>query len=166
MKKPKTKKKVNFRIVMLDDPAYRVLEQALKWHDELSEAAVGLAWRLRTKADVDGRIVLGKCKNISDFEKEYIPYDFVIILNDQYWANFNDKQRLALMDHELHHAAPKLNDECEHEEDERGRKLWRTRKHDIEEFRAVIERHGCYKSDLEAFAEAIRKKQETPLFNQ
>src|SRR5208282_650338 len=154
MKKPKPKK-VNFRIVLRDDPAYKVLEEALKWHDELRGASVGLAWRLRTKEDVDGRIVLGKCKKISDFEKEYIPYDFVIILNDLYWSRFDDKQRLALMDHELHHAAPKLDDDCEHEEDERGRKVWRTRKHDIEEFRAVVERHGCYKSDLEAFAEVI-----------
>lgn len=41
--------------------------------------------------------------------------------------------------------------------DEYGRSVWRTRKHDIEEFHAVIERHGCYKKDLEKFAEALLK---------
>jgi hypothetical protein len=47
--------------------------------------------------------------------------------------------------------------------DERGRNVWRVRKHDIEEFQAIVERHGCYKRDLENFAKSLLKKTETPL---
>jgi hypothetical protein len=28
-----------------------------------------------------------------------------------------------------------------------------------------VERHGCYKYDLERFAEALRKRRKTPLFD-
>ncbi len=48
--------------------------------------------------------------------------------------------------------------------DERGRRVFRTRKHDIEEFRCIVERHGCYKTDLVAFAQAIVDKRKAPLF--
>ncbi len=30
--------------------------------------------------------------------------------------------------------------------------VYRLRKHDLEEFRAVVDRHGFYKSDIEEFA--------------
>ena len=49
--------------------------------------------------------------------------------------------------------------------DERDRIVWRTRKHDIEEFFDVVRRHGCYKRDLVAFAEALMKKKIAPLFD-
>jgi hypothetical protein len=41
--------------------------------------------------------------------------------------------------------------------DERGRLVYRTRKHDIEEFAVIVERYGCYKRDLEQFAAALRR---------
>lgn len=40
-----------------------------------------------------------------------------------------------------------------------------TRKHDIEEFRDVVARHGCYKKDLDNFAEALLEKHANPLFD-
>ena len=162
MSKPK---RVNFRIIDQNHPAWELLSKAMLWHDELDAAKIALAWRFRFKADKDGRLVIGKCVKITEREKEFHDNDFVILLNAEVWNEFSDAQRLALLDHELSHAAAALeNDTAEHKEDERGRKLWRVRKHDIEEFRGVIERHGCYKADLEEFARAILESKKSPLF--
>jgi hypothetical protein len=76
--------------------------------------------------------------------------------------DFTPAKKRALIDHELSHAGIVLNKDGEPKYDERGRNIWRTRKHDIEEFRDVVERHGCYKRDLTLFAEALLKKRETP----
>jgi len=54
---------------------------------------------------------------------------------------------------------------CKQRYDERIRPIWRTRGHDIEEFRAVVARHGTYKRDLERFAEALLKRK-NDLFEQ
>jgi hypothetical protein len=62
------------------------------------------------------------------------------------------------------HAQQACDKDGKPREDERGRPVWRVRKHDIEEFREVVERHGCYKSDLEAFVKAALEARETPLF--
>lgn len=73
-----------------------------------------------------------------------------------------DEQRIALLDHELCHAAPMLDDRTQEQVvDERGRKVWRMVKHDIEEFGAIVQRHGLYKADLEKFGAEILKKART-----
>ena len=63
---------------------------------------------------------------------------------------------------ELCHAAAS-SDEDGPVYDERGRRVFRTRKHDIEEFYSIVQRHGCYKRDLELFAEVLTKRRKTPL---
>lgn len=156
MKGPKPKK-VNYEAISQGHPAFKVLEKAMKWHKELRGAKITLAWRKEIKPDKDAHIVLGRCVKTSDLQKEYAEFDFIIVLNREFWQDFTEQQRLALMDHELSHAASSEDEDGEQKEDERGRKVWRLRKHDIEEFSDVIERHGLYKKDLERFAEAIRK---------
>jgi hypothetical protein len=163
-------KKVNFRLVPpKDGPAhdhipepYRLMEEIReKHHPELREANIALAWRLALKRDKDGHLILGKCVKASDLNKEFAPYDFVILLNYEVWHDpeFDKPKKLALLDHELCHADVSLNKQFEKVRDERDRLVWRLRKHDIEEFRAVVERHGCYKRDLEEFAKVLLKKQ-------
>jgi hypothetical protein len=141
------------------EPMYELLDELVsKHHEHLKGARIALAWHLGWKPDVDGRHTLGKCKKASDLDRELArgenAWDFVIMLDSSWWNNTNVPQahRRALLDHELCHAQQKLNPRtAEQEEDERGRKIWRTRKHDIEEFSEVVRRHGCYKSELEQF---------------
>ena len=80
------------------------------------------------------------------------------------WNDLNEAQRLALLDHECCHAEAVVDDAGKQKVDERDRLVWRYRKHDIEEFRCVVERHGLYKKDLEAFVKAANEARETPLF--
>lgn len=130
-------------------------------HTELSRmnVRVALAWCTSWKPDVDGRVILGKCKKASDLDRELYPFDFVILLNQDFWLNprVSDVQRQALLDHELCHAAIAYDEDGDPKVDARGRTVYRIRKHDLEEFSDIASRHGCWKRDIEDFMRAIAK---------
>jgi hypothetical protein len=164
--KGKGQRKANYTLIPEGTAPYKLLIEARrKWHRTLDEARIALAWRTRLKSDKDGHLVLGKCIKVSDLQKEFAEYDFIILLNKEVWdaVDFAREKQLALLDHELCHAAPVLDKFGGDVKDERGRRVWRMRKHDIEEFRSVVEHHGTYKRDLEAFAKALLKKAGAPL---
>jgi len=160
-------KQVNYELVPeVQVEPYKLLEQVRrKWHAELVDARIALAWRVRLKADKDGQLVLGRCVKVSDLHREVAEYDFIVVLNREVWdaPEFGKDKEMARLDHELCHAGVVLDKNGEKKQDERGRGVYRMRKHDIEEFCAVVERHGCYKRDLEAFAKALLRKAEAPL---
>jgi len=170
MPKEKKPKAVNYKLITpTDSEPYKLLVQVRRdWHDETIAAKVALAWRNHTNADVDGHLVLGKCIRVTDLNKEFAPYDFIIVLNREVWDDpeFGKERKIALLDHEMMHAAGAFDEDGEPIRDERNRRVWRTRKHDIEEFRDIVSRHGCYKRDLENFAEALLEKHASPLFEQ
>lgn len=132
-------------------------------HEHLKDARIALAFNLGWKADVDGRLVLGKCRKCSDLDREFKDYDFVILLNLGAMKEMSEEFRRALIDHELTHANVQLDKYGEPKTDERGRTLWRIRKHDIEEFAEIVSRHGIYKSDIAMFVAAAIKSKKTPL---
>lgn len=154
-------KRVNYVLVTKDSDEGRPMYKALnglveKFHTELNNARILLAWATGWKADVDGRCTLGKCKKASDLDRELAPFDFVILLNRSWWQTATELQRHALLDHELAHATTRVDREGEPMRDERGRALYRMRKHDLEEFSEVALRWGLYKRDLELMARAIK----------
>lgn len=163
-KKPK---KVAYRFIPPDVGAGPALYALLRdlvdaHHPELADAKIALAWNRSWQPDVDGRVTLGQCKKVGDLEREVADlagYDFIIILRQVFWDDemVTDQQRRALLDHELCHAAVKLDEHGDPVIDERGRTVYRLRKHDVEEFTAISERYGCWKSDLEAFARALER---------
>jgi hypothetical protein len=173
-KKIKTGKKVNFQLIPEQDaqgviPAPYVLLQDIRnqHHHDTREARVALAWKLKTPADKDGHIVLGKCIKVSDLHREFADYDFIITLNKEFWedAAVTKDQQIALLDHEMCHAAPTCNSETgEHEVDERGRYMFRMRRHDVEEFYEIVQRNGLWKRDLIAFAKVLQDKRNAPMF--
>jgi hypothetical protein len=148
---------------------YGVLEEAREqWHSDLDDAAIALAWEAKVKMDTDGHVRLGKCVKVTELYREFADFNFVIVLNREVWNSpeFTGEKKLALMDHELCHAAPAYDDDTgEQKRDAADRLVWRVRRHDIEEFRSVVAHHGCYKADLEKFAEALLKKREAPLLD-
>ena len=128
---------------------YETLRELIaKHHDHLAEARIALVWRAGWKKSKDGQIILGKCKKASDYDRTFAEYDFVILLNEKVYPSLSGKQQLALLDHELCHAAVRF--------DKHGNSKYRIRKHDLEEFRSVVERHGCYKADIEEFVKSVR----------
>lgn len=163
MDKPKSVK-VTFLPPAENVDLYAMMQRLVgQHHPDIAEAQIGLAWNGAWSADVDGKMQLGKTKKASDLDRELHQFDFIILLNESAWRDFNPEQRAALLDHELCHCAPDCDDDGEQKQDERGRFLWRVRKHDVEEFHDVVKRHGCWKSDLEQFAKDVASKRQAPL---
>jgi Putative phage metallopeptidase len=164
MSRPAKPRTVSYELIARDDdvlghPMYKMLDSLVSaHHHDLRDARIALAWCTSWKPDVDGRVTLGKCRKASDLDRELAAFDFVILLRRAFWRadQVTDAQRRALLDHELCHGARQFDSAGEPVEDERGRPVYRMRKHDIEEFTEIVERHGCYKADLERFAAALR----------
>ena len=157
-------KKVVYELIdrggVVGHPMYALLDDLVhRYHKDLRPARIALAWCKSWKPDVDGRVTLGKCKRASDLDREMAQFDFIILLRRTFWidSRVTDLQRTALLDHELCHAARKFDPNGEPVEDERGRPVFRTRKHDIEEFADVVARYGIWQSDVENFAAALRR---------
>lgn len=72
-------------------------------------------------------------------------YDFVVLISALDWEGASDRQKTALVDHELCHCKKNV----------RGR--WCLVGHDLEEFHAVVERHGLWKRDVKTFVQTVRQ---------
>lgn len=176
-RKPKRPKSV--KVMLIADPyqsdskvdqshPYAVLKEMRRaHHGHLDRAKIAMAWRLDVKPNKDGFVELGKCKKGSDLDRELHHFDFVIMLNKIFWDRFSTAQKRALVDHELCHAQVSVDSEGEVVRDERNREVYRIRRHDIEEFRDVVARHGFYKADLVEFAKVVSLQLErnAPLFD-
>src|SRR4051812_39232899 len=71
-------------------PMYDRLYQLIADHHEdldRTNVRIALAWCTSWKPDADGRLTLGKCKKATDLDRELAPYDFVILLNRDFWQN-------------------------------------------------------------------------------
>lgn len=155
-------KKISYRLIDRNEGAgtgmYALLDRLVAdHHDDLTEARIALAWNTAWKPDPDGRCTLGKCRKATDLDRELAAYDFVIILRRDFWEHdkVTELQRTALLDHELMHAATRVDKDGEPVVDERGRPVYRIRKHDIEEFGAIVARYGLWKRDLQWFVSQV-----------
>jgi hypothetical protein len=145
---------------------YRLLGEVREAsHEDTKDAKIVLAYRKNWKSDVDGHLVLGKCVKASELQRELVDWDFVILLNYEVWNSkeFDRAKKVALLDHELCHTGQALDKDGEPKVDAKGRKVWRIVRHEIEEFVGVIQRNGCYKRDLQIFAETIMKQAQKTL---
>lgn len=154
--------KLNYEVVTDEDQPeiYAMLGELVEaHHDHLIGAEIRIAFYEGWNPDDDGHLTLGKCKIASELDRRLHGCQVIVILNRDAWEHFSERQKRALLDHELCHAEIKLDKDLQPVEAEEGRKVYRTRKHDIEEFRAVVERHGIWKDDLQTFAESVVRAQ-------
>lgn len=164
-KTPKEKQPKKPNYVVIDEATQegvaviKVVAKMVKAHHKhLMNAKIVPAWMLGKKPDKDGHVVLGRMRKCSELERELHGRDAILLLNQAYWRTFSEAQREALVDHELCHLDQVLDADLEPAVDGHGKPKFRIRKHDLEEFRAVVERHGCYLADLKEFAQAALKK--------
>lgn len=166
LRRPKAPKAVSYVFIPPDSdvgkPMYERLYNLVDEHHlELAKAnaRIALAWATAWRPDADGRVTLGKCRKTTELDRELAPYDFVVLLNREFWQNLkvSDDQRKALMDHELCHATVAFDENGEMKRDDRGRVVFRSRKHDLEEFEEIAARYGCWKRDIESFARALAR---------
>lgn len=134
---------------------YELVEELVAaHHDHLAEARIALVWVHNVKPDRDGHLVLGKARKISQREQLWNEHDFSIELNEFAWRELKVEQRRALVDHELCHLAVDQDEETEEE-------TFRIRKHDLEEFNAVVRRHGLWREEAQTFVDAALKREKS-----
>ncbi len=167
--KPKKRKKVTVQLIRekhageVTEP-YKILNQIRnRDHGHLEGVKIALAWRLGWRPDANGILSLGKCRKRGDLDRELDTFDFVILLNKEAWNTMNEKHKRALIDHELCHAQVVIDADGNPKTDDRDRLVCRIRKHDIEEFKAVVQRHGCYTQDLVEIAKGAINDAQRPL---
>ena len=81
-----------------------------------------------------GRFIFGQCEKVPDKYKWAFPYDFTITIFEPNIEDFSEEQLRILLLHELMHIGVALNDD--------GEEIYRIIPHDIEDFRAIIDRYG------------------------
>jgi hypothetical protein len=93
---------------------------------------------------VGKKVVLAKASKVSSKTAALAAEDFkfVIEYGSLYWDKMEDKDKIALVDHELCH--------CGNDADGTY-----TLPHTLEEFKEIIDRYGFWKDDIKQFAEAI-----------
>lgn len=113
-------------------------------HHDLVHAQILCVFRDKA-ATSRGRLVLGRARKLGGLVAFLVDDDderplFVLEFAGDLWQTLNDKQRRALVDHELSHLTM--------EKDKYGQWVGGTRGHDLEEFLGVIDRHGLWKEDV------------------
>lgn len=132
---------------------YRIMEELIKTRRaDLADVKIGIAWRAGWRPDADGRRVLGQCRKRGDLDRELDAWDFIILLNEDAWPTFSDRNKERLIFHELGHAQVVVDTNGQPKRDDRGRLVTRIRKHDIQDFRDVVEIYG-WEEDLQDLAE-------------
>lgn len=134
-------------------------------HRHLLNVPITYVWR--DKATISkGNAVLGKARKLTGLPAHLVhlvrhdqPPDeidfFVIEIAADYWEVLTVDQRTALVDHELCHLGVEIPDGAD-----KDLKLV-VRGHDLEEFAAVVARHGLWRPHGEAFKAALKTQQPT-----
>lgn len=75
--------------------------------------------------------------------------DVELIIDAEAWEGMSEKQRVALIDHELYHLQPKKDSEGQYKRDDLGRPIFGMRKHDVQVgwFATVAKRHGKHSGE-------------------
>ncbi len=135
-------------------PAVAAIAQRLIKEHHVHLAGERIVYVFRSEhAKEGGKAVFGKARKIGGLnaylsmtedgnEDDY----FVIEIAYDIWLGMSDGQRVALVDHELSHCIIKYA--------ENGDMSLAIAPHDLEEFNAVVKRHGLWRSDVKQFLEA------------
>lgn len=136
-----------------------------KHHDHLNRTDVTIKYLFRhPAAKSHGRIVYGKADKVSGRSAYLValehdhridedePVDFFVVeIAHEPWVGLTPDQRRALVDHELCHLDVELDDD--------GNRKLGTLGHDLEEFTAVVKRHGLWRPTVAKFAEVAKAAQ-------
>ncbi|OPX87761.1 MAG: hypothetical protein A4E53_02383 [Pelotomaculum sp. PtaB.Bin104] len=101
-----------------------------------------------------GKTRLGSAEKVSEKHKYLTGYDFIIIINGIVFDSLRQQEKEALVDHELCHCGVTDKDEfC----------IW---PHDLEDFIAIVRRHGLWMEELKRFADvAIEASRQLTIFD-
>lgn len=120
---------------------------------------VQISYMFRPEAAVsDGKATSGMCIKVDDRNRMIHDHDFIIEIAKDIWDEATEEFKLALVDHELGHAGLRTDEDGDILYDEKtNRPRTFIKKHDIEEFEDVLERHGAFHKGLRDFLDAFAR---------
>ena len=144
-------------------------------HDHLANAHIAYLWTV-VENNRKGKRVIGQCETGSQgamgkwskarAEQQVIEWfgsvpDFIITLDAEYCQQCGDAEFMALVEHELYHAAqdvdafgaPKFNKMT-------GQPVFTIRGHDVEQFIGVVRRYGADAAGVRAMVDAANRPPE------
>lgn len=151
MKPKKNSGKKTEKIPVRYDRAESVEEIARKlireYHTELVNTKIAYLFKNRP-IKARGRGVIAFVSKCSGIVKALSEIDVVMIISYPAFQPLSEAYKLAVIDHELTHLIV--------EESPAGDPRVRMLAHDVEEFSAIIERHGLYQEDLVRLGRVIQ----------
>jgi hypothetical protein len=160
-KPPMVSQKLLARTGEMDDTQlpYIMMDSLIaQFHPELAEANIAIGYNYGWKEKRDSKITLATVSLFSDFERQLHGRDIKILLNYNYWHNLatTDDNRKALLDHQLSHPRPIMDDSLGIPvKNDMGYIKYYLRDHDIEDFADVVDRWGIWLADMERSAEVM-----------
>jgi hypothetical protein len=121
-------------------------------HTDLAAQDARLCILMRSPAATRrGKTVLGTAAKASAKDCALLGEDvqFIITLSQDDWKVMPDRQKRALLDHELCH--------CRAEVDDDGETKWSLAGHDIEEFTDILKRHGAWNDSIVQVVEVLQQ---------
>lgn len=133
-----------------DEWIHTTIEKLIaQFHTDLAEAKFGVKFREKAGTNKNGK-VMARTKKISKSQQIMgVPYDFVIEIGNDIWNGLTDEQKISLLDHEISHCVCVVDEES-------SNKSYSLVPHDLEEFRAIVERHGFWLEDVKKFADTCK----------
>lgn len=136
-----------------------------KHHEHLGRHDVTVRCLFRNPAARSkGRLVYGKARKVAGLTAYLVGLEHAEVLGDEPvdffvvevayepWQGLTERQRRALVDHELCHLDVEISDSDE------DRKLV-LRGHDLEEFSEVVKRHGLWRPSVAEFTKVAKAAQ-------
>lgn len=134
-----------------------------KYHMDLSDHDIDIRYVFRSEhAKSSGKAVFGRAKKVSGLNAYLAQLEdpdetgisgaegdfFVIEIAEDIWRELKQDARVALVDHELSHCGVTFD------KDENIKLVCYP--HDLEEFNAIVERHGLWRPDVAEFDKSLR----------
>lgn len=118
-----------------------------KHHHDLAEANILCLFR-KGEWNSNGRARLASASKVPEIWRCLYGYDLMVVINKNIWVGLEQEHKVALVDHELCHFGQ--------EYDSKGNVKYTMVQHDIEEFSAVVDRHGLWHQDVKVFAQYVQ----------
>lgn len=130
-------------------------------HEDLEHAEIICVWRDKPKKSA-GKLVLASARKVSGIAAFLVRSNagetdtsanrplFVIEVARSTWADLTPAQQRALVDHELCHLRVSWDDDDQVVLSMRG--------HDLEEFVAIVRRHGMWREDVAVFSAEVAEQ--------
>ena len=130
-----------------------------KYHQHLIDFSVRLEYVFLDKTPKSkGMEIWGRCRKVSGLnaflanKQEGSDPFFVIEISEPIWDILPPECRMALVDHELCHAAAEAAQD--EDDDEADPVKLSVNPHDLEEFCCIVRRHGMWRDNVKSFIEA------------